>query len=116
MKMKKSIITMLAIIIAAFTAQAQEEKEHKPHDKVKKENEPADIKTFDNINDSLKANIGNLLADYYKIKDALVATNKEAASQSAEAFRKTLESIDIKMMDSEQNKFFISQKEKLDYD
>jgi uncharacterized protein DUF3347 len=114
--MKKLISTMLAIIIAAFTAQGQEQKEHKPHDKVKKENEPAVIKTFDNVNDSLKANIGNLLADYYKIKDALVATNEEAASQSAKAFRKTLESIDVRKMDSEQNTFFISLKEKLDYD
>jgi uncharacterized lipoprotein NlpE involved in copper resistance len=114
--MKKSIITMLAIIIAVFSARAQEEKEHKPHDKVRKEKEPAAIKTFDNVNDSLQVQIGNLLADYYKIKDALVATNDEAASQSAKAFRKTLESIDIKKMDAEQNTFFISLKEKLDYD
>jgi hypothetical protein len=114
--MKKSIITMLAIIIAAFTTQAQEEKEHKPHDKVKKEKGPAVIKTFDNVNDSLKVQIGTCLQIIIKLKMHWWQLMMKLPSQSAKAFSQTLESIDIKKMDAEQNTFFISLKEKLDYD
>lgn len=114
--MRKSIITMLAIIIALFTAQAQEEKEHKPHDKAKKEKEAVVIKTFENVNDSVKAQIGNVLADYYRIKDALVTGDDNAASNFAKAFRETLEQVNIEKMNAEQQAFYIPLKEKLDYD
>ncbi|HKR04578.1 MAG TPA: DUF3347 domain-containing protein [Bacteroidia bacterium] len=106
--MKKSVITILAIIITALSAQAQ--------DKSNKEKLTSDINIFLNVNDSVKAQIGMMHADYYRIKDALVKEDDKSAGNNAKEFRKTLERVNVEKMDAAQQSFFIPVKEKLDKD
>lgn len=111
MKMRKLIMAMLAMVIATFTVEAQHDHHH---DSGKKE--ATLIKTFDNVNADVKTLLGNLLADYFKLKDALVADKEDEASQSAKTFRKTLQRVDMTKMTAEQHSFFMDLMSKLDYD
>ena len=109
--MKKKIITVCVIIFTAFGIQAQDNHNHKHN-----ENAATTMQSFENVNDSLKSQIGNLLTDYYTLKDALVASDDATASKKAKAFRKTLALVDMQKMTSEQHTFFMSLQKKLDYD
>jgi hypothetical protein len=109
------IIIILITFISASVAQAQTETDHQ-HPKKKNEKESAEIKPFDQVNDSVKSQIGNLLSGYYKIKDALVSDDDKVASSAAKAFRKILESVDMNKMTAEQHAFYMQLHEKLDYD
>lgn len=107
MKINKSIITMLAIIITASNIVQAQKKDKK---------EVADILPFENLNDSIKAQLGNALTNYYQIMDALVASDESVAAKSAKAFRRTLEMVDMKRMTTEQRAFYMPLQKKLDYD
>lgn len=102
---------MLAFVIAAFSTQAQHDHHHESGKK-----EAIAIKTFENVNADVKTQLENLLADYFTLKNALVADKEEEASKSAKAFRKTLQRVDMTKMNSEQHSFFMDYMSKLDYD
>ena len=105
--MKKSIIVMLAIVMATLSSRAQTKHSHSIS---------TTVKVFDNTNAEVKAQVNTLLIVYYKMKDALVADNEANAAAAAKEFRKALEQVDMKKMTTDEHTFFMGLQEKLDYD
>lgn len=110
--MRKQIIIVCAVFLTAFKIQAQDNHKHKHNDT----KEIATVQPFEYINDSLKSKVGNLLTDYYALKDALITSDDATASKKAKAFRKTLELVDMKSMTPAQHSFYMPLQKKLDYD
>ncbi len=67
-----------------------------------------------NINDTVSTKIKDLLDEYYKIKDGLVASSKKPTSKASKEFRSKLMLIDDAKMTRVQQKNFYPLKEKLE--
>ena len=98
--MKNLIVLLIAIFSISLTAKAN--------------HHYFSGNTFVETSDT--SSLSQLLAFYYKIKDALVASNAESAATSAGEFLKAVSNIDMKSLSSSDNAAFMSVSNKLSFD
>ncbi len=101
MKKIKFLIYILAFITINVNAQS------------KAKNKTSETPVFDNTNEEVKMQVNNLLMDYYKIKDALVADNNVEALAAAKEFKKAIEKVDMNKMTTAEHSYYMSLQPKL---
>ncbi len=107
---KKIMFISLAFCASTLISCAQAK-----HEQKSKESKTS-VVLFENTNEEVKTQINNLLSDYIKLKDALVADDAKMTAVNTKAFRKTLELIEMNKMTGAEHTYFMTMQPKLDYD
>ncbi|HRI79294.1 MAG TPA: DUF3347 domain-containing protein [Cyclobacteriaceae bacterium] len=120
MKTKRSIsvIASLTFIVLLAACNKKEITENvESSDQAKEMKSPAssvvEIKSFENVDPSVKAQINGFLSDYFAFNQALIEDNQDGAKEAAKKLSATVSKFDMSKLDGEQMDFYHAQLTKL---
>ena len=123
MKTKQVIVCTIALAFALFLAacsggkkdnhEAMENNETTDTTKVMEVKSTEEIKAFENVDASVKAQINGFLADYFTFNQALIEDNQDNAKAAAKKLSETINKFDMSKLVGEQMDFYHSQVAKL---
>ena len=122
MRTKRTIVNILALGVVVFltacSGGAKEATEsHEGHDQMeaaKVAEVNTEVKAFENVDASVKAQINGFLMDYFALNQALIEDNQDGAKAAAKKLSETVGKFDMTKLIGEQMDFYHLQQAKLD--
>ncbi len=110
------LLLVFAVLIAACSGNKKEPNQEVPVEKVQptvSQATASQIKTFDNVDPSIKSQINGFLTDYFILNKALIEDNQEGAKTAAKKLSETVSKFDMSKLAGEQMDFYHEQLAKL---
>lgn len=109
----RPILTLsLAVLLGACTGNKKQTESHDMHAKNEAVVSP-EIKPFDQVDASVKAQINGFLTDYFALNQALIEDNQDGAKAAAKKLSGTISKFDMTNLAGEQMDFYHAQLPKL---
>lgn len=122
MKTKNVFVSVLVLALIVFVSSCSGNKKestenHESHDQMdhaKKDDAAAvEVKSFENIDASVKTQLNGFLADYFLLNQALIEDNQDGAKAAAKKLSETVTKFDMTKLEGEQMNFYHTQQAKL---
>lgn len=122
MKTRRLIVSTMTLGCAILLAACSGGKKEHDHEAMKADNADTtkaevmsaiEIKTFENVDPSVKTQINGLLAGYFTLNQALIEDNQDGAKAAAKKLSEAVNKFDMSKLIGEQMDFYHSQLAKL---
>ena len=122
MKTKNVFVSILALVFVALVAACSGNKKeatenHEGHDQMDhakaEATTPVEVKTFENVDASIKVQLNGFLTDYFALNQALIEDNQEGAKAAGMKLSETISKFDMTKLMGEQMDFYHLQVAKL---
>ena len=94
-----------------LTACSGNKKDHSGHDQTTAP--VSEIKAFDNVDASVKAQLNGFLTDYFALNQTLIEDNQDGAKVAAQKLSETVKQFDMSKLNDEQMSFYHAHEAKL---